>query len=44
VTAGYDELLYDPWVGGGLWIAIGPVLVGIARVEDLVLQALGALL
>jgi len=48
VTAGYTLLEYDPWMGSGFWIIVGPLLVGLAPVEDLlpagVLSSLRALL
>lgn len=42
VTAGYDELVYDPWAGVGSWIVVGPLLIGLAPVEQLLPPALKA--
>lgn len=43
VTAGYTELVYDPWAGVGSWVVVGPLLVGLAPVEQLLPPALKAL-
>lgn len=44
VTAGYDLLEYDPWVGVGEYVIVGGILVGLAPVEQLLPRGvLGAL-
>lgn len=42
-SAGYNELVYDPWVGTGLWIIVGVVLIGLAPAQDGLELAIGAL-
>ncbi|HEX2021604.1 MAG TPA: hypothetical protein VHH36_02770 [Candidatus Thermoplasmatota archaeon] len=34
-AAGYEALLYDPWVGAGAYAAVGPVLVPVAQAQNL---------
>ncbi len=34
VTSGYDELVYDPWMGSGDYLVVAGHLVGLAPVED----------
>lgn len=46
-SAGYTLLEYDPWVGAGLWIIVGVVLIGLGPAEDVlqrVVEALSGLL
>lgn len=36
VSAGYVHLLHDPWVGTGPYVIVGPLLVPVAQLDDLV--------
>lgn len=36
VTEGYVELVHDPWLGTGAYVIVGPLLIPVAQVDDVV--------
>ena len=41
-TAGYESLVYDPWIGSGDYLVVGNVLVGLAPVQDVLPRGLAS--
>lgn len=44
VTAGYESLVYDPWIGVGEYIIVGGILVGLAPIEEILPRGVMSLL